>query len=1405
MDHEQPPGEIVTAEFNAVVSSDTPTEAAPAPGRSFGDYEVLDEIARGGMGVVYRARQVSLNRVVALKMILPGQLASSDDVQRFHREAEAAASLDHPNIVPIYEVGEHDGQHYFSMKLIEGGSCATSISQALPASDRGQIAAKLVATVARAVHHAHQRGILHRDLKPANVLLDKEGVPYVADFGLAKRLDPAMTGEQAPSGIVGTPEYLAPEQAAGRPLTTAVDVHGLGALLYALLTGRPPFQAATLLDLLVQVMEQDPPRPRSLESHIDRDLELICLKCLHKDPSRRYGSAEALADDLERWLHGRPIQARPVRTWERCWKWARRRPAVAALTGLVVLVGLLGLTGVVWQLKRTVAANEDAANALYYSRIAQAELQYRADNPVEAERLLDFYLPPGGESERRGWEWHYLKRLHHADQFTLREKGGSRATVDALAISADGGRIAFALGDESVQGSVVKIHDAMTGQELYSIPTKSYVLGLAFSPDGQHLAGTQDGIQVWDARTGAAVSRVPAKPEVPVQKKPTEDFISPLQLGHPRFLTYSPDGRYLVHVFGNNRHGRSAPLIGRIEVFGIKGQQVTTLSGPRQFGNVSFSRTGRLLASGCDDGSIHLWDTSSWQEVRSLRAHWPLPHATTIAGLTVAFGPDENAAGNGQPLLASSSQDGVILLWNAATGERLARFRADTGPVSALAFSPDGRFLISGGEKGTITVWDARIGEERATYRGHTSAISGLAINSEGTRLVSGDMQTVKLWDLTRRVEFTTLTMRNPVVDYWVPTTVDELRSRMTTTFTGQSPGVDAVAFGAGGKDVRAFLRSDYGFAGLQAWDATTGAMLGEDALNVYQRGILPSFSAMGFVGSAQGEPLHVAAFSRDGTRMALLGRDRKVVTIRDPATGNELAQFSGHTGPVILLTVSPDGRHVASSTANYQMMAGSDRVIRAVPFNGGTSEVKVWDAATGTEVCTLQGEGFSIMALRFSEDGKRIAAADHSGLIAGIHPVIRDDWPGVKIWDATTGKPLHDLRGPECDLCNLAFSPDGRWLAGVSRTGALRVWDSHNGKVRHVLKGLQGMSKDVAFSADSRRLAGTDGAVVKLWDVDSGREAITLRGAGPGLLGGRIVIAFSPDGQRLVATTGPGTLTVWDAGKPGQDGVSSSNATLVWHARQAEESVSDARQQWFAALFHLGSLTEPPEQFASLPEKARGMIHGLRARAHGGLGHWPQAMADYARAVELWPDNPQLWHAYALACLHRGDREAYQQVCTAALARFGKTTDKEVASDVARLAVLAPGVADPTHVLTLAREPLKGISLRFHRHRQTREAAHYRAGEFEQTIKQFQDSTKWTPARENLVFDWLILAMAHHRLGQKAEAQQWLNKAVRWIDGAGQERNGNLTARAPLTHDEWLEVQVLRREAEELLKPPKK
>jgi tRNA A-37 threonylcarbamoyl transferase component Bud32 len=356
----------------------TPTAANTAETglRFFGDYELLEPIARGGMGVVYKARQRRLNRIVALKMILAGELASAEQIRRFYVEAEAAAKLDHPGIVPVFEVGQVGNQHFYSMAFVEGASVATPLKSGRYPP---KLAAQIVAQVADAIHYAHQQGVIHRDLKPQNVLIDGQGRPRVTDFGLARNVafDSTLT---ASGQVMGTPSYMPPEQALGRvdSIGPAADIYSLGATLYHLITGEVPFRAATPMDTLLLVLESDPIPPRQLHSEIPRDLETICLKCLQKSPAQRFESARALAEDLRRFLANEPILARPVTRLERLAKWARRRPAIAGLLTACTLA-LIGYGFVAMYLYKS---NPDRLRAEAAKTTAIADLR-----AAEAERI----------------------------------------------------------------------------------------------------------------------------------------------------------------------------------------------------------------------------------------------------------------------------------------------------------------------------------------------------------------------------------------------------------------------------------------------------------------------------------------------------------------------------------------------------------------------------------------------------------------------------------------------------------------------------------------------------------------------------------------------------------------------------------------------------------------------------------------------------------------------------------------------------------------------------------------------------------------------------------------------------------------------------------------------------------
>ncbi len=473
--------------------------------RYFGDYELLSEIARGGMGVVYKARQANLNRLVALKMILAGQLASDEDVKRFYAEAEAAAALEHPGIVPIFEIGKHNDQHFFSMGFVDGGSLADKAKDGpLPSKE----AAAYTKKVAEAIAYAHSKGVIHRDLKPANVLLDRNNEPKVTDFGLARRAE-SNSDLTRTGAVMGTPSYMPPEQASGKTdeVGPLADVYSLGAILYCLLTGRPPFQASNPLDTLMQVIDREPIAVTNLNPAVQKDIETICLKCLHKDPSKRYASAQELAEDLGRWLNGEPIRARAVSNSERTWRWMKRNPILSSLIAITAFAILAGSSSSIWfGISANNAANsarfaEQQANQQrniaslrgYRTGLAFAQMAIKKGELREAERALSECDP-----SLRGWEYRCLE--HQLEQFL-----GARITPSdgfpPLAIDIHPTKPLIALGTQAgnielwdLQSRDVVSKWAMPTQEsddenaIIRGMNQEKVGGLKFSPDGEFIA-----------------------------------------------------------------------------------------------------------------------------------------------------------------------------------------------------------------------------------------------------------------------------------------------------------------------------------------------------------------------------------------------------------------------------------------------------------------------------------------------------------------------------------------------------------------------------------------------------------------------------------------------------------------------------------------------------------------------------------------------------------------------------------------------------------------------------------------------------------------------------------------------------------------------------------------------------
>ncbi len=1017
-------------------------ESSQEPGsrvRYFGDYELIKELGRGGMGVVYKARQISLNRPVALKMIRSAALASEDELRRFQNEAEAIALLDHPHIVPILEVGNHEGQHYFSMKLIGGESLEKKLEAY---ADEPKAAARLLKTASEAVHHAHQRGILHRDLKPANILLDDRGEPYVTDFGLAKRVegDSELTD---PSAILGTPAYMSPEQASGRrgAVTTASDVHGLGAILYALLTGRAPFVSDSVAGTLEQVRESPPTAASRINPEVPRDLEVICLKCLEKDPARRYASAQALADDLGRYLSGEPILARPVGTAQRAWMWCRRNKVISVLVALLAVSMVVGTAGSLLfalrardesQRANTSAgiARREAARASDQAQLAEQRLYDARMNLVQRywedyngellSRGLDEQLPANqGGTDRRGFEWFYWQRKLASGHLTLKmfsdnitHHTGWEYPTDTVTFGPAGQRLASACSD-----GTVKLWDTTTGQETRSFKghTKA-VQCVAFSPDGRRLAsgGDDETVRVWDVVAGH------------------ESLIFRGHTGPVFCVAFSPDGKRLA-----------SSGVETVKVWdATTGQETLILKGHKAWVySVGFTPDGKRLITASGDRTVKMWDATTGREIFSLNTHGEPP-------LCWAFSPDGTH-------LASVSLELALSVWDAATGKVALDLKGRTVRVSNVAFSPDGSHLASGAFDGTVRVWDVATGQEIRSLKGHTKPVEKVAFSPDGARLasVSGDGM-VNIWDTVTGQE--TLTLNGLVSLVFSPDgrriAAISLKPPPWSWSRGQSTEIRECS--------------------LRLWDAATGHL---------DRTVLAPLA----------RDMHWnRVCSADSQRFAFASEDG-MVKLWDATAGQEIRALGGHTKNVVFLAISPNGTRLASAssdgsvkiwdTATGQETLGvhTERVF-TVAFNpDGTrlasacldGTVKMWDVETGQETMTLKGHSDGVRGVSFSSDGTRLASASSDG--------------SVKIWNTATGQETLTLKGHAAEVYCVAFSPDGQRLASGSRDGTVKVWDAMTGQETLALKGHTAVVWSVVFSPDGQRLASAsrDGAV-KVWDA---------------------------------------------------------------------------------------------------------------------------------------------------------------------------------------------------------------------------------------------------------------------------------------------------------------------------------
>jgi WD40 repeat protein/serine/threonine protein kinase len=1036
-----------------------------------GDYQILEELGRGGMGVVYRARQLKLQRDVALKVILSGEFASSSAVRRFYVEAEAAAKLDHPHIVPIFEIGEHEGHHFYSMRLVEGGSLSERISN-LKSQISNREAASLLATIARAVHYAHQRGVLHRDLKPANILIDRAGQPHVTDFGLAKLMehDSSLTHSAA---IMGSPNYMAPEVAAGhaRDATTASDVYSLGGILYELLTGRPPFQAESVAQTVRKVIEEEPASPATLNAAVPADLATICLKCLEKDPSRRYASAELLAEELDRFRRGEPILARPVSQTERLWRWCRRQPALAASLAALLMVFTAGFAGVLWKWQGEVHHRRLAQQAVTRLEIERAEsllqagdssrglaylarlLRQQPTNFVVAERLMSaltdrsFCLPIA--ALRHGHSLDTLtgeRKQKLANRFAF-EKPGSVVTVN---FSPNGQRVVTASRD-----GTARIWNAFNGEPLgQPMRHDAEVLWAQFNNDGSRIvtASVDGTARIWEALTGQLAAP-------PLRH---DDIV--------HHATFSPDGQKVITASRDKTARVWNTWTG--EPVGL------ALAHPGRVYFASFSPDGRRILT-ADDGDTNdvarLWDAETGAEMASADHFYftsspmPFPHFSPsleqVLTLRWHFAALRNVSSNlassallkhddfcmvagyspdGRRLVTASA-DTTARLWDPRTGDSvLAPLRHD-GRVWMADFSADGQKLVTCSRDKTARLWDTRIGRALTEAMWHEHSVLAARINTSGHRVATvSESDDGWLWDARPRQPLVVL-RRMPVIPLYT-------------------------RFSRDGRHLAVVNEADF----AQVWNAMTGEVLIERMQHGTHAVIFD------------------AQFSPDGRRL-LTSSDDRTIQAWDSLTGEPLGPRWRQPRTAERIRFSPDGRQLGTAAA--------DGVARLL------------EAETGHHLFELRHSN-RVHAVEFSHDGKWLVTASADGT--------------ARIWEVATGRPLVSLLGHEAEVYHAQFDRAAGRVATASKDKTVRLWSAQTGRMLAppLVHADELQNKDsVTFSPDETKLATVAGNAAQVWDAATSRAITT-----PLRHDGRVLrIQFSPDGRKLLTCSEDGTARLWD------------------------------------------------------------------------------------------------------------------------------------------------------------------------------------------------------------------------------------------------------------------------------------